>query len=620
MTTQSHITSGFRNIAITEASGNVIGANVQTLTVPTLADFTVGGGTAGQALTTDGAGNLRWETIPGVAAIADYMANGTSNIYMTPNSNITMSSNGVANLATVSNTGTTFSGIVDLNGIANIQLAGGGPDKFIQTDGQGNLRWGPDQYKIPEYGHGYGRMFAQGKRIWTAGSGNRVYSSSTVATLRSTTLTVTQDEMPAPTPPLTYWVKIYDASGAIYALGDNGVLYAMGLDESGQNGQTPTEVRQRILTPITWPNVFGPGIIVEDFWAPVDYADSGNQRVNCLAQVMDNGTRRFLAWGFNEIGSLGLGNTTNQQVPVEIPVLRNKQAASVSMTDYNTYVVTTTGEVWAAGENAHGQLGIGTTTNSTTFVQCQLAAGATAITTAVEVATSIYQNVGISTFIRLADNTIVSAGWNGNGNLGVGDTTRKTRFTQVLKSAGVPLTNIVRVDTRSLDFLALDNTGALWTAGTNYSGWWGNGDSTSAQSLFAKTIQTTVADFWFITRQNGWRAIAFRKVDGSTWGCGDNQNFQIGVDVAGNGGNITSAARIYYLDHDEYPVRIKPLGSAYYDGTNWITLFASLHLTNKNRIYVTGNMGQYAGAFSPGSNITWSYSPVPIPITDTWHH
>ena len=619
--TQSHINSGFRNIAITEASGNVIGANIQVLTVPTLADFTIGGGTAGQALTTDGAGNLRWETIPGVAAIADYMANGTSNVFMTPDSPITISSNGAANLVTVSGTGTTMSGIVDMNGIANIQLAGGNPDKFIQTDGAGNLRWGPDQYKIPEYGHGYGRMFAQGKRIWTAGSGGRVYATgSGLSTFFSTTLAITQDEMPAPIPPLTSWVKIYDASGAIYALGDNGVMYSMGLDDTGQNGLTPTDVRQIALKPMTWPNLFGPGITVENFWAPVDYADAGNQRVCCLVQVMDNGTRRFLAWGFNQIGALGLGNTTDTQVPVEIPILRNKQAASVSMTDYNTYVVTTTGEVWAAGEGTHGQLGIGTTTNSSIFVQCQLAAGSTAITTAVEVATSIYQGTGVSTFIRLADGTLVAAGWNSNGNLGVGDTTRKTRFTQVLKSAGVPLTNVVKVDTRSMDFLALDNTGALWSAGYNYSGWWGNGDSTSAQSLFAKSIQTAVADFWFITRQNGWRAITFRKTDGTTWGCGDNQNFQIGADVAGSSGIITDATRIYYTDSDEYAVRIKPLGSAYFDGTNWTTLFASIHLTNKNRIYVTGNMGQYTGAFSPGDNITFSYSPVPIPITDVKYY
>lgn len=625
MTTQSHITSGFRNIAITDASGNVIGANVQTLTVPTLADFSLGGGTAGQALLTDGAGNLRWETIPGITSVADYMANGNSNVYITPNSNITMSSGGVANLATVTATGTALTGIVDLNGIANVQLAGGSPVNFIQTDGAGNLRWGPDQYRIPEYGHGYGRTFAQGKRIWVAGSGSRVYSSASGAgapsTLISTTLSVTQDQMPSPTPPLTFWAKIYDASGVIYALGDNGVLYSMGLDDAGQNGQTPTEIRQRVLTPITWPNIFGPGITVENFWAPVDYSNADNRRVSCLVQVMDNFTRKFLAWGYNEQGSLGLGNVTNQQLPVEIPILRNKQAASVSMTDYNTYVVTTTGEVWAAGDNSHGQLGIGTTVDSSTFVQSQLAAGAAFITTAREVATSIYEGVGVSTFIRLSDQTVVAAGWNTNGNLGVGDTTRKTRFTQVQKSTGVPLTGVMRVDSRGLDFLILDNTGALWAAGVNYNGWWGTGEASSTQSTFAKSIQTSVADFWFITRQNGFRAITFRKTDGSTWGSGQNTQFQIGVDVAGNSGDVSTASRIYYLDGDEHAVRIKPLGSAYYDGTNWIAYFASIHLTNKNRLYVTGNMGQFAGAFSNGiDDVSFGFSPVPIPITDTWHH
>jgi alpha-tubulin suppressor-like RCC1 family protein len=144
---------------------------------------------------------------------------------------------------------------------------------------------------------------------------------------------------------------------------------------------------------------------------------------NSAYALFDNGD--LYTWGSNTYGQLGLGNTTFSG----LPRLSNTNVTKVwwnpSMTqgsaDYSFLVVQKTdGFCYGAGYNAQGQLGIGNTTNQTSWVQIP----------------GIGQNpkfVGVignyvgGQIVQKADNTIVVCGWN-TGELGIGNTTQQTSF------------------------------------------------------------------------------------------------------------------------------------------------------------------------------------------------
>lgn len=100
------------------------------------------GGTAGQYLQTNGAGNLSWNTIS-----TSSISNGNSNVTVAANGNITLSSNGVANVFVVSNTGVRVAGNLSVSGTttlgsnSNVQITGGSPGQVLSTNGSGVLSW-----------------------------------------------------------------------------------------------------------------------------------------------------------------------------------------------------------------------------------------------------------------------------------------------------------------------------------------------------------------------------------------------------------------------------------------------------------------------------------------------
>ena len=133
--------------------------------------------------------------------------------------------------------------------------------------------------------------------------------------------------------------------------------------------------------------------------------------------LMADGTVR--TFGRNAEGQLGLGDTTQRVVPVQVSGIAG--ATAVAGGRVQTAVLLADGTVRAFGNNTNGQLGVNDTTQRNTPVQVWGISSS-----AVAVACGDYHTVVIS-----ADGTIRTFGRNNNGQLGVNDTTQRLTPVQV---------------------------------------------------------------------------------------------------------------------------------------------------------------------------------------------
>ena len=106
----------FSNVIL--ANGDITTTNITTTGVSNLnsvANVRISGGTSGQAIVTDGSGNLSFATID-----FDTLANGNSNIFVYANGNIALSMVGNSNVVVFTGTGANINGYANITGNANV--------------------------------------------------------------------------------------------------------------------------------------------------------------------------------------------------------------------------------------------------------------------------------------------------------------------------------------------------------------------------------------------------------------------------------------------------------------------------------------------------------------------
>lgn len=159
------------------------------------------------------------------------------------------------------------------------------------------------------------------------------------------------------------------------------------------------------------------------------------------------------AWGDNSYGQLGNNSTTDSYVPVQITGLTNMVA--VANGGYGQSVaLKADGTVWAWGRNNHGQLGIGS--NTDTLIPVQV----TSLTDVIAVECAYYHCVALKD-----DGTVWSWGYNGTGELG--DSTNINSNVPVHVTA---LKSVIAIDAGGSSSIAMTDNHTIWAWGRNNYG------------------------------------------------------------------------------------------------------------------------------------------------------
>ena len=267
-----------------------------------------------------------------------------------------------------------------------------------------------------------------------------------------------------------------------------------------------------------------------------------------ILALKDDGT--VWAWGGNQYGAVGNGNTADRRTAYRIPGLND--IVSISAGGYHSLALKSDGTVWAWGWNYHGQLGDGTTVNRLTPIQVPGLTDVAAIAggshhTVVlkndgtvwecgvididgtcssvpvrktELSGIVAAAAGNSFSLAVKSDGTVWA-WGGNHYGQLGDGTTDDRNTPVQVSG---LNGTAQVDASFFGHsMALKHDGSVWSWGNNSSGQLG--DASEENRLLPVRVHNLAG---VDTIGSGfWHSLAV-KSDGTAWAWGSNGHGQIG--------------------------------------------------------------------------------------------
>jgi alpha-tubulin suppressor-like RCC1 family protein len=221
-------------------------------------------------------------------------------------------------------------------------------------------------------------------------------------------------------------------------------------------------------------------------------------------------------WGYNNVGQLGNGTTTNASRPVQVTGLTN--ATQVASADTASCALKSDGTVWCWGG---GRLGNGSAAGSTVPVQVS------DLTTAIQISGKFQHFCALK-----SDQNVVCWGWNALNIMG--DSTGTDRLVPTAPNPALPM-GVVQVSSGvfGTSVLLSDGTVRSWGAGNN--GALGNGSTTYSTST--KTAPTGLSTVSKISGGPGWGNLCAIETAGSVVKCwGLNNNGQLGIGVAAASG------------------------------------------------------------------------------------
>jgi alpha-tubulin suppressor-like RCC1 family protein len=181
-------------------------------------------------------------------------------------------------------------------------------------------------------------------------------------------------------------------------------------------------------------------------------------------------------WGLNDFGQLGNGSTTNSSTPVAVSGALNFSALASGQSRVHTCGLTSAGAAYCWGANSSGQLGDGSTNNSSVPVAVSGGLSFRALATGTALgATQSGHTCGLT-----SSGAAYCWGLNNFGQLGNGSTTNSS--TPVAVSGGLTLSTFATGRDHSC---GLTSVGAAYCWGGNYDGQLGTGSTTSSATPVA---------------------------------------------------------------------------------------------------------------------------------------
>ena len=306
-----------------------------------------------------------------------------------------------------------------------------------------------------------------------------------------------------------YYESFYSQdNGGSYFLKSDGTVWVCGVNISGNLGLA-SNFGNIISEPTQIPGLSG-----------IKAISAGNIHTLFLK---NDGT----VWtcGKNLYGQMGIQNNSGRQLtPVQINGLSNVTAISAGY--YHSLFLKSDGTVWACGGNFYGQMGtllsfpISPSNTTSTPVQVFFPWPAIAISA------GFWNSV-----ILKNDSTVHISGFNGNGELGLGDV--KDRNYPV-KINGLNSIKAISSKANATHFLFLKSNGTVWALGENSLGQLGLGNSSYKNSPTQISSLSGIAEI-----AAGPNHSLFLKSDGTLLACGSNINGQLGKGSSGQHVNST---------------------------------------------------------------------------------
>jgi alpha-tubulin suppressor-like RCC1 family protein len=188
-------------------------------------------------------------------------------------------------------------------------------------------------------------------------------------------------------------------------------------------------------------------------------------RAGCLHTLALTSTGQVMAWGANTDGQLGNGTTTGSDTPVRVSLQHGTKVTAVRAGCEFSLALTTNGHVLAWGANPDGQLGNGTTSPSDTPVRVSLPSGTKV--------TGISAGDSFS-LARTSKGHALAWGDNAHGQLGDGTTTNRDIPVRVRLPRSARVKALAAGDDHSL---ASTSGGRLYSWGRNGYGQLGDGST-----------------------------------------------------------------------------------------------------------------------------------------------
>src|SRR5450756_1497465 len=297
-------------------------------------------------------------------------------------------------------------------------------------------------------------------------------------------------------------------------------------------------------------------------------------------------TGQVLAWGSNSNGQLGNGTTTNSSTPVAVSLPSGTTVTAIAGGRAHSLALTSAGQVLAWGYNASGQLGNGTFTDSYTPVQVSLPSGTTVTAIA---------GGGDHSLALTSNGQVLAWGYNGHGELGNGSFTESYTPVQVSLPSGTSVTAIAGGGNHSL---ALTSTGQVLAWGRNLEGELGNGTTTNSSTpVVVSAIRAAVA-----ISGGGYHSLAIQLPSVAVFPAMANRAYGGYVTAATiqNTGSAAAIVRIAYFDQNGAPVGTGDSISSLPVNASW-----TVRQDNGNSFPIRGG-----NAAQAGSAVVYSSQPI----------